>query len=68
MTDWFEGAWASLVSRVRASDPPQVTEGERAIYEGYRETLTLLGRTADRAELERAWASLQPQTKSEPRS
>ena len=68
MADWFEAAWSSLMSRVRASDPPQVAEREKAIYEGYRETLTLLGRMADRADLDRAWASLQPKAKDGSRS
>jgi hypothetical protein len=64
LADWFDGAWASLVSRVRPTDSySQIGEREKAIYEGYRETLTLLGRTADRADLDRAWASLQPKAK-----
>jgi hypothetical protein len=68
MTNWFEGAWAGLVSRLRGTDPPQVAEREKAIYEGYRETLRLLGRTADSADLDRAWASLQPKLKGGSRS
>jgi hypothetical protein len=67
MVDWFEGAWPYMVSRIRSTDPPQVAEREKAIYEGYREALTALGRTADRSELDRAWASVQPKQKAEPR-
>ncbi|HEX7552551.1 MAG TPA: hypothetical protein VF378_03295 [Geothrix sp.] len=67
MVDWFEGAWPNMVSRIRSTDPPQVAEREKAIYEGYREALTALGRTADRSELDRAWASVQPKQKAEPR-
>ena len=64
MADWFEGAWSTLVSLPQVSGPPSVTEREKAIYEGYREALTLLGRTADRAELDRVWASRQMKAKA----
>ena len=68
MAEWFEGAWSSLASLPQVSGPPSVTEREKAIYEGYREALTLLGRTADRAELDRAWVSRQTKAKEGPRS
>jgi len=68
MAEWFEGAWSSLVSLPQVSGPPAVLEREKAIYEGYREALTLLGRTADRAELDRAWVSRQTKAKEGPRS
>jgi hypothetical protein len=67
MVDWFEGAWPYMVSRIRSINPPQVAEREKAIYEGYREALTALGRIADRLELDRAWAAIQPKQKTEPR-
>jgi hypothetical protein len=67
MADWFEGAWHNLVSRVQSTDPPQISEEAKAIYEGYREALTAIGRRADRLELDRAWAALQPKEKAEER-
>jgi hypothetical protein len=68
MVEWFEGAWSSLSPLPQASGLPSVTGREKAIYEGYREALTLLGRTADRAELDRVWASRQAKAKEGPRS
>jgi hypothetical protein len=68
MADWFEGAWSSLVSLPLAMRLPADAEREKAIYEGYRETLTLLNRTADRAELDRVWASRQAKAKEGPSS
>jgi hypothetical protein len=68
MADWFGVAWSGLVARVRPTDSPsQIGEREKAIYEGYREALTAFGRTADRLELDHAWATLQPKQKAEPR-
>lgn len=67
MADWFGGAWSGLVARVRPTDSPsQIGEREKAIHESYRDALTLLGRAADRAELDRTWASLQPKPKEGP--
>jgi hypothetical protein len=68
MADWFEGAWSSLVSQPLAMSLPSDMEREKAIYEGYRETLTLLGRRGDLAELDRAWASRQAKAKAGPSS
>jgi hypothetical protein len=67
MAEWFEGAWSSLASLPQASGLPSVTEREKAVYEGYREALSLLGRTADRAELDKVWASRQAKAKERPR-
>lgn len=68
MADWFGGAWSGLMARVTPTDSlNQVGEREKAIYEGYREALTALKRTADRLELDQTWASLQPKQKTEPR-
>lgn len=68
MAEWFETAWSGLLARVRPTDSPsQIGEREKAIYEGYREALTALGRTVDRSELDRAWAAIQPKQKTEPR-
>jgi hypothetical protein len=68
MADWFEGAWSSLVSQPPGMGLPQDAGREKAIYEGYRETLTLLGRRADLAELDRVWASRQAKAKAGPSS
>jgi hypothetical protein len=68
MAEWFEGAWSSLPSLLQVSGPLSVAEREKAIYEGYREALTLLGRTAERAELDRVWVSRQTKANEGPRS
>jgi hypothetical protein len=68
MADWFEGAWSSLVSLPLAMSLPSDMEREKAIYEGYRETLALLGRRADQAEVDRTWASRQTKAKAGPAS
>jgi hypothetical protein len=68
MADWFEGAWSSLVSQPPGMGLLLDAGREKAIYEGYRETLTLLGRRADLAELDRAWASRQAKAKAGPAS
>jgi hypothetical protein len=67
MADWFEALWSSLVGQSRGTDSPPVREEEKAIYEGYREALTGLGRLADRVEVDRQWAALQVQPKEEAR-
>ncbi|GLH72437.1 hypothetical protein GETHLI_09390 [Geothrix limicola] len=65
MNDWFEGAWGPMLRRVRSIDPPTIGERETAIYEGYREALTALKRTSDRAEADRVWAALRTQSKAD---
>jgi hypothetical protein len=66
MLDWFEGAWSSLASQAQSTTPPQDAEREKAIYEGYRDALTALGRSADQGDLDRAWASRQSKAKDGP--
>ncbi len=62
--DWFEGAWAQVSARSRGSLKPQAGDLEKAVYEGYREALALVGRKAECPDLDREWAALQSKAKA----
>ncbi len=55
--DWFSGAWAAVRARSWRFKPGRASEDqERAIFEGYRETLRSEGQDLAVTDLERAWA------------
>ncbi len=68
MAEWFEGAWTQMMSGTQGSNQPAFAEREMAIHEGYREALMALGRKAELADLERAWATLHSKRKGDPPS
>lgn len=57
LDDWFSGAWAAIRDRSWRFKPDRASEAqEKAIFEGYRETLRSEGQDLAAADLERAWA------------
>jgi hypothetical protein len=68
MLGWFEGAWNNLANQTPSQSESWDAEREKAIYDGYREVLTALGRPSDRADLDRAWTSRQQKAKDGPQS
>jgi hypothetical protein len=57
LEDWFSGAWEALRERTWPVKPDRASEDqEKAIFEGYRETLRSEGQDVAASDLERAWA------------
>ncbi|HEX9009185.1 MAG TPA: hypothetical protein VF804_02370, partial [Holophagaceae bacterium] len=57
LDDWFSGAWAAVRDRSWRFKPERASEErEKAIFEGYRETLRSEGQDLAAVDLERAWA------------